>query len=69
MTAFVLHEWKECPRRVYFMKFRRAFINIRKKAEETGETKEEMRTREKRRRKIVGGTSYFNIFMDGTLRF
>ena len=43
LTAFVLHVWKDCSRRVYFTNFRQEYINDRKKAEEGGETREETR--------------------------
>ena len=52
LTAFVLHMWKECSRRVYFIKFRQWYINVSKKAEKEGK-REKKRERKKDRRKNV----------------
>ena len=65
-----LHVWKECSRRVYFMKLRQGYINVRRKAEKK-EIREKKREREKgnteKNCEIVvkfGGTSDFNIIID-----
>ena len=54
------------------MNFRQGYTIVRKKAEETGETREETRTRDRKKEKNCelgefGVTSDFNIFIDGTL--
>ena len=51
------------------MNFQQRYINVRKKAKETADRKEEPRTRERKKEKncergVFGGTSDFNIFMD-----
>ena len=43
LTAFILHMWSEHSRRVYFTNFWQGYINVRKKAEEGGETRGETR--------------------------
>ena len=53
------------------MNFRQGYINVRKRAEETGKTREETRTGERQKVKncelgVFGGTLDFNIFIDGT---
>ena len=61
-----LHVWKECSRRVYFMKFGQGHINVLKKAEE----KRGRRERKKEKNcelDVFGRTSNFNILVDRTL--
>ena len=46
-----LHVWKECSRRVYFMKLRQGYINDYKKAEKKKEKWEKKKERQKERKK------------------
>ena len=53
------------------MNFQQGYINVHKKAKVTGETREETRTKERKKAQncelgIFGGTSDFNIFINGT---
>ena len=53
------------------MNFGQGYINVRKMAKETGETREETRMRERKKEKncdldIFGKTLDYNIFIDGT---
>ena len=42
--------FKKKPQAVYFMNFRQGYINIHKKAKETGETRGKKRQKERRRK-------------------